>query len=262
MSEESSNMFEESSPSILTVSSLPSWLSSLTPITGGNINYAFLVSTGPPPSPSFFVKQAPSYVAFFGPDAGYPLTPDRLRLEIDAYKEFSSVLGPENASRFLPAVHTFDKSNNAAVMEFLEGYSLLDAELVSDKGRMNSAVASGLGEFIGKIHANTHSSVVKKGRRAYLAKHFQNKAMREIQLEFIFTRCYRDTTEEDREGLVVDDEFMNEVEELKAAYQGEVKAEDGCGYVLSHGDLHPGSVMISQENNSVKASPSPGCRSP
>ena len=47
---------------------------------------------------------------------------------------------------------------------------------------------------------------------------------------------------------------MKDVEELKAAYQSEVKAEDGCGYLLSHLDLHPGSVMINQQNNSVKVS--------
>ena len=55
-----SHLLHPLSPSSLTVS----------PITGGNINYAFLVSNGPLPCPFFFVKQAPPYVAFFGPDVG------------------------------------------------------------------------------------------------------------------------------------------------------------------------------------------------
>ena len=53
----------------------------------------------------------------------------------------------------------------------------------------NSAkIASGLGEFMGRTHAATHSAVVPAERAKYLHGHFENRAMRDLQLEFVFTK--------------------------------------------------------------------------
>jgi 5-methylthioribose kinase len=125
------------------------------------------------------------------------------------------------------------------VMEFLEGFTLLDHDLVGTE-IVSNVIASNLGRFMGITHAATHSSKLPKDRVEEYTKSFENRAMRDIQLEYVFTKCYNEATEEQKAGLTVDETFMKEVEGLKAAYDG----GNVDNLVLCHGDLHPGSVMV------------------
>mmetsp|Transcript_6515 Transcript_6515/g.14077 ORF Transcript_6515/g.14077 Transcript_6515/m.14077 type:complete len:418 (-) Transcript_6515:192-1445(-) len=246
---------------LLTVDTIPAWIaarasavpvlkdidaSALTAeiITGGNMNFAFRVTSSDPAVPTIFLKQAPEYVAIFGPD-GLPITSERMQKEMDVYDEWRVILG-EKAGEYLPNIYVFDTEQMVTVMEFLEGHALLDAELVSSPGSLHASVGSSLGDFLGKIHVATHSSSQASDRLAHLTSYYENRPMRDIQLEFVFTKCYVECTEEERAGLVMDDAFLAEVAALRSAYDGKVPAEEGCGYVLSHGDLHPGSVMVSR----------------
>lgn len=70
--------------------------------------------------------------------------------------------------------------------------------------------------------------------------------MRDIQLEFVFTKCYKESTEAQRVGLNMTDEFLKEIETLKREYNGQTK-----NLVLCHGDFHPGSVMVSPDRVKV-----------
>lgn len=74
-------------------------------IRGGNVNFAFCVreSGG---DRAVFVKQAPEYVAVFGPD-GLPLTSTRIQREVAIMNEWSSILG-EDADKYLPKLYFFD----------------------------------------------------------------------------------------------------------------------------------------------------------
>jgi 5-methylthioribose kinase len=128
----------------------------------------------------------------------------------------------------------------AVVMEFLDGYELLDHVLVSSECNVHPNVATNLGDFMGKTHAKTHSSKVDSARKDYLIQHYENRPMRDIQLEFVFTKCYKEATDEQRAGLKLTPEFLNEVELMKLQYDG--KNTDSL--VLSHGDIHPGSIMV------------------
>lgn len=65
--------------------------------------------------------------------------------------------------------------------------------------------------------------------------------MRDIQLEFVFTKCYKEATDEQRAGLNVNEAFLAEIELLKKQYNGDSTHDN---LVLCHGDLHPGSVMV------------------
>jgi len=222
-------------------------------LQGGNVNFAFCVTDESDPSAKpLFVKQAPEFVAIFGPN-GFPLTSERMQMEIDVYNEYKTLLGPTLASQYLPHIYCFDRSSMVTVMQFLDNYELLDHVLVQPRGTLlpSSSLAiltRGLGEFMGIAHAKTHSSKVSSERSAYLTQHFENRPMRDIQLEFVYTKCFRDTTPEQREGLHFNDAFQKEVDLLKAQYNGDV---DHDNLVLSHGDLHPGSVMI-HTNGDVK----------
>jgi len=218
-------------------------------IVGGNVNYAFCVTDSSEPPRSVFVKQAPEFVAIFGPD-GYPLTSDRMQRERDCYVEWRSILGEETSQKYLPTLYKFDDNWMVLVMEFLNDYTLLDHELVSPKGLVvPKSISSGLGEFMGKTHCATHSMIISKDRKDLLTKKYENREMRDIQLEFVFTKAYKEATEEQKAGLEFDDQFLKEIGDLKAAYDGK-GSEDNLA--LCHGDLHPGSVMVHFETGGVK----------
>ncbi|CAB9527127.1 Methylthioribose kinase [Seminavis robusta] len=214
-------------------------------IQGGNVNYAFCV-TDEASSKTVFLKQAPEFVAIFGPD-GFPLTSARMQQEMDVYAEWKTLLGDELATRYLPKIHFFDKSYMVVVMEFLEGYELLDHVLVSEECNVHANVATYLGDFMGRTHAATHSSKVDAERKAYLVDHYENRAMRDIQLEFVFTKCFKEATDEQRAGLTLTPEFMEQVEMMKQQYDGKTDS-----LVLSHGDIHPGSVMVNCKDGETK----------
>ena len=209
-------------------------------IVGGNVNYAFCV-TDQATGKSVFVKQAPEYVAIFGPD-GLPLTSQRMQKEYDVYMEWKKVLGEELSKKYLPEIYLFDDKNMLFVMEFFDGFTLLDHDLV-EKGVVPESIALGLAEFMGKTHAATHCTVMDPEKVKKFTESYENRAMRDIQLEFVFTKCYKEATEEQRAGLIVDEAFRNEIEKLKAAYDGR-QTNDLC---LTHGDLHPGSVMVNEK---------------
>jgi 5-methylthioribose kinase len=221
------------------------------PILGGNVNYAFFVNVKAKDGSeqTIFVKQAPEFVAIFGPD-GFPLSSDRMQREADVYEEWRTMLGPKDASKYLPTIYHFDCRNMVVIMEFLDGYELLDHVLVQNDGvNLHEAVSTGLGDFMGKTHAATHSSNnLSKERIDYLTEHFENRPMRDIQLEFVFSKCFKEATDEQRAGLNVNEAFMKEIELLKKQYDGK---GDAGNLVLSHGDLHPGSVMINESGVKV-----------
>jgi len=245
---------EEEDPSFVPLASIASNLEHIvnaTPIQGGNVNYAFRVTFQNPSSLSsfsVFLKQAPEFVAIFGPD-GFPLTSKRMQQEMDVYAEWNALLGPELSRQYLPQIYFFDRTHMVVVMEFLDGYELLDQVLVSEQCHtvFQPIVATHLGDFLGKTHAATHSSRVDAVRRKYLTEHYENRAMRDIQLEFVFTKCYKEATEEQRAGLNVSDEFLKEVELMKQQYNGNTDS-----LVLCHGDIHPGSVMVDAANGKTK----------
>ncbi len=133
------------------------------------------------------------------------------------------------------------------VMEFLDGYTLLDHDLVDVEADVSPAVGKALGRFMGKTHAATHSSILSADRALDLKTNFENRPMRDIQLEYVFTKCYKEATDEQKAGLNVDEAFMKEVNELKASYDGK---GDSTNLSLNHGDLHPGSIMV--KGDSVK----------
>mmetsp|Transcript_22850 Transcript_22850/g.35345 ORF Transcript_22850/g.35345 Transcript_22850/m.35345 type:complete len:394 (-) Transcript_22850:119-1300(-) len=208
-------------------------------IQGGNVNFAFCVRSSC--GKSVFVKQAPEYVAVFGPN-GLPLTSTRIQKEVSILGEWKTILGDE-ADKYLAKLYYFDDENKVFVMEFLEGFLLLDEHLVCTKLTPNAdnQIATQMGTFMAKTHLDTHSSKVSADRATYLTAEYENRALRDIQLEFVFTKAYEETSEHTSTGFNVDDQFRSEINALKARYNGETGANN---FSLCHGDLHPGSVMV------------------
>lgn len=210
------------------------------------MNFAFCVRSSD--GKAVFVKQAPEYVAVFGPD-GLPLTSSRIQKEVSILKEWTSILG-DDADTYLPKLYFFDDENKVFVMEFLEGFTLLDHHLVTYPSLDSEvSIATQLGTFMAQTHAATHSSKVSSERAAFLTTEYENRALRDIQLEFVFTKAYKEVSQTTSKGFTVDDAFLAEVNALKARYNGEV----GAGNMsLCHGDLHPGSVMVNAAGEDVQ----------
>ena len=77
-------------------------------IQGGNVNYAFCIRLPALDNKAIFLKQAPEFVAIFGPD-GFPLTSERMQREMDVYSEWKGLLGEELDKKYLPEIHHFDR---------------------------------------------------------------------------------------------------------------------------------------------------------
>merc|ERR1712216_138617 len=99
------------------------------------------------------------------------------------------------------------------VMEFLDGCDLLDRRMVT-VGKVSEATGASLGDFMGVTHAATHSSKVSKEQMEMYVKQYENRPMRDIQLEFVFTKAYKETAPEERAGLDMNEAFLKEIEDL------------------------------------------------
>jgi len=212
-------------------------------IQGGNVNFAFRVTS--PCGKCVFVKQAPEYVAIFGPD-GFPLTSARIQMEVAVLNEWRAILG-EDADQYLAELYYFDDENKVFVMEFLDGFDLLDHRLVSTPAKIAEvSVAGQLGQFMARTHLATHSSRVTAERAATLTAEYENRALRDIQLEFVFTKAYKEVSEVTSKEFTADEAFLKEIDALKARYNGETGEGN---FSLCHGDLHPGSVMVKADDD-------------
>jgi len=252
---------------LLTPATLPAYVASLglfpegapltaSEISGGNLNYSFRVShpaAGPGTRKEVFVKQTPGHVKVLGPSAA--LSNRRLLVERHAYAEWAAITG---ASACLPTILHFDEERMVLVMEFLDSHILLhdqlfavpsdfDAPSPPDSSCPLCEIATAAGSFLGAVHGATHSSNVSEERAAELTAAFANAELRGVQLEYVFSKCYREA--EGAASLRDDSAFMAEVEALKSLYMGEV-AEGGLA--LCHGDCHPGSLMVDYAASSIK----------
>merc|ERR1712238_376213 len=249
----------------------------VTTIEGGSVNFSFCLKFPALNNKALFLKQAPEFVAKFGPD-GFPLTSDRIQHEFDVYTEWKNILGDTLTKKYLPNIYYFDRTRKVMIMEMLGGYEPLDNVLDPPKNKLlnstgpkkaacfgsflgkvdnvfggspkasaastDQIIASSLGNFLGNVHAATHSSKVSIERQMYLTSHFENREMRDVQLEFVFTKCYKEATDEQRAGLTLSKEFMEQVDLLKQQYNGtdpsHTQDNKNNNLVLCHRDLHPG----------------------
>lgn len=206
-------------------------------VTGGNLNYAFVVRDD---KNAVFVKQAPDYIKVIGPEA--QLTRERMRLEVMVYQEW--VHRGAEISRYIPRIWKFDDGAMAFIMEFLESYQLLQRSLF--EGDAQKLLAQQLGECMAMMHSRTHCSKLDPAEVSRLTSSYENRLLRDIQLEYVFSKCYREDPR--AAGLREDAAFMAEVEELKAIYNGRYVQN----LALCHGDLHAGSVMVDGPSLGVK----------
>ena len=119
-------------------------------ITDGNVNYSFVV-TDRRTGKKLFLKQAEAFLKW---QPQMALERDRMRREVQYFRDVAVALGEQDAARFLPRIYHFDLASTIFIMEFLDGFEVAFDTLFS-RGRVSKEAAIGLGEFMGRAHART-----------------------------------------------------------------------------------------------------------
>jgi 5-methylthioribose kinase len=198
------------------------------PAGDGNINYVRRIRAEG--GGSVVVKHARPTLERF-PE--YRAPPERLIYE-HTYGEVVREIAPGEAA-VLPKVLHFDPEGRVLVLEDVHPSSRLDEELSG--GRCPEAPFAVLGRFLGRVHALT------RPRAGELAQRFQNKGMRELHGEHIFTLPFQpndfpipEATKREAERLL-EPPRLERIQALRQRYYQSEAA-------LVHADVQPTNILL------------------
>ena len=208
----------------------------------GNLNLVYLVDG---PAGSICVKQALPYVRLVGPDWPMPLT--RAFFEHECLVDHGRY-----APHLVPAIHHYDAQQYAIVMEKLSPHIILRRGMVD--GIRYPKLADDMAEYCAQTLFRTSTlfldAATAKQRTAVFCG---NTELCKITEDLIFTDPYRFNernrwTSPQLDGMKAafegDAELKLAVSRLKIRFMGAAEA-------LIHGDLHIGSVMVTQDDTRV-----------
>ncbi|MBD0417068.1 S-methyl-5-thioribose kinase [Oryzicola mucosus] len=208
----------------------------------GNLNLVFIVTgeTG-----SVIVKQALPYVRLVG--ESWPLPLKRSFFEYHALKR-QSVRAPGT----VPDILFFDQAQAIIVMEFLTPHVILRRALI--EGRELPKIGRDLGLFVARtLFRGSDLSMATREKKADVALFSDNVELCDITENLVFSDPYfeatlnRHTTPQ-LDPLVAelraDRDLKVEAQRLKHLFSA--KAETLC-----HGDLHTGSIMVTDNETRV-----------
>jgi 5-methylthioribose kinase len=208
----------------------------------GNLNLIFIVQGA---DGSVCVKQALPYVRVAG--TSWPMTLERAFFEASYYSAVAPFVGG-----LIPKVYHFDPDLYCTVMECLSPHIILRQGLIA--GRNYPNVARDIGEYIARASFFT-SDLARpfEHKMDGIALFARNKALLRITVDLVFCDPYR-FNERNRHTSPQLDEIVADLRgdgRLKVAaarfgqkFLNEVQA-------LVHGDLHSGSVMVTEGNTRV-----------
>jgi len=208
----------------------------------GNLNLVFIVTSG---TAGVVVKQALPYVRLVG--ESWPLPLDRAHFEQEALK-----VQLAHVPMHVPKVYHFDPEQAAIVMAYLSPHIILRKGLI--RRVKYPQLADHLSTFLAEMLFRTSDLCMpadaKKAAQALLC---QNTALCKISEDLIFTDPYRIAPlnrwiSPELDGLAAafraDAPLKVAVQELKWAFLTR-------GEALLHGDLHTGSVMVTEADTRV-----------
>jgi 5-methylthioribose kinase len=208
----------------------------------GNLNLIFIVQGA---DGSVCLKQALPYVRVAG--ASWPMTLERAFFEASYYSAVAPYVG-----RLIPRIYHYHPELYCTVMECLSPHIILRQGLIA--GRSYPNVARDIGEYIARASFFT-SDLARpfEHKMDGIALFARNKALVRITVDLIFCDPYR-FSERNRHTSPQLDEIVTDLRgdgRLKVAaarfgqkFLNEVQA-------LVHGDLHSGSVMVTEGNTRV-----------
>jgi len=208
----------------------------------GNLNLVFIVQGA---EGAVCVKQALPYVRAAG--TSWPMTLERAFFEASYY----AALAPWVGGR-IPRIHHYDPELYCTVMEYLSPHIILRQGLIA--GRRYPKVARDIGEYIARASFFTSDFARPfEHKLDGVALFARNKELIRITVELVFCDPYRSNdrnrhTSPQLDAIVAD---LRKDGALKVAaahfgqkFLGQVQA-------LVHGDLHSGSVMVTEGDTRV-----------
>ena len=208
----------------------------------GNLNLVFIVEG---PHGSVCVKQALPYVRAAGPS--WPMSPERAFFENSYYQAVAPYVG-----ELIPKVYHYDSELYCTIMERLSPHIILRHGLIA--GRRYQNVARDIGEYV--AHACFFTSDLAwpfERKMDGIALFAANKALVRITVDLIFTDPYLDSERNHHTSPQLDEvvaDFRRDGPlKVAAARFGRKFLNDV--QALVHGDLHSGSVMVTENDSRV-----------
>jgi len=209
----------------------------------GNLNLVFIV-TGD--KGAAIVKQALPYVRLVG--ESWPLPLKRSFFEYHALTRQEARAGEGT----VPAIFHFDEAQALIVMEYLSPHIILRRALID--GRMPPKIAKDIGLFMARtLFRGSDLSMTARERKRDLALFADNVELCDITENLVFTDPYYEAelnrhTSPQLDALVAelraDRDLKVEAQKLKHMFAANAET-------LVHGDLHSGSIMVTDEDTRI-----------
>ena len=209
----------------------------------GNLNLVFIVKGD---KGAAVVKQALPYVRLVG--ESWPLPLKRSFFEYHALTRQEARAGAGT----VPEIYHFDEAQALIVMEYLSPHVILRRALI--EGRMPPKIANDLGLFMARtLFRGSDLSMEARARKEDLALFADNAELCDITESLVFTDPYYEAamnrhTSPQLDALVAE---MRSHTELKVEAQRLKHLFAARAETLLHGDLHTGSIMITDEDTRV-----------
>ncbi len=208
----------------------------------GNLNLVFIVEGA---EGAAVVKQALPYVRLVG-DC-WPLPLKRSFFEYHALTRQKA-----RAGAIVPEIYHFDEAQALIVMEYLSPHIILRKALI--EGRQLPKIANDLGLFMARtLFRGSDLSMKARDRKEDLALFADNAELCDITENLVFTDPYFEAAMNRHTTPQLD----NLVAELRADRDLKVEAQRlkhlfaANAETLLHGDLHTGSVMVTDDDTRV-----------
>ncbi len=208
----------------------------------GNLNLVFIVTSG---AAGVVVKQALPYLRLVG--ESWPLPLDRAHFEHETLKTQAAYV-----PMHVPKVYHFDSEQAATAMAYLSPHIILRKGLI--RRARYPQLANHMSTFLAEMLFRTSDlSMPAAAKKTTQALFCQNSALCKISEDLIFTDPYRTTpqnrwTSPELDWLAAafraDAPLKVAVQELKWAFLTR-------GEALLHGDLHTGSVMVTETDTRI-----------
>lgn len=211
-------------------------------IGDGNLNYVFRIQNSET-GESWIVKQALPYAKVVG--ESWPLTLDRARIESEALQQAHALL-PQH----VPLVHHYDDVYAATIMEDLSHHTILRKGLIA--GNVYPDVAHHIGTYLAHTLFFSSDYGLVPAKKKELATRFVNPDLCGITESLVFTDPFYDAEnnnypvelQAELEKIWHNDELLDEIADLKHLFLTK-------GEALLHGDLHTGSVFVTETSTKV-----------
>ena len=208
----------------------------------GNLNLVFLVDG---PEGSVCLKQALPYVRVAGP--GWPMSPERAHYENAYFRSVAPYVGG-----LIPAIHHYDAERHFTIMERLSPHIILRQGLIA--GRRYPHVARDIGDYVARACFYTSDLAWPFERKLDgVALFAGNKSLIRITVDLIFAEPYFDAKRNRHTSPQLDQaasDLRRDAQiKVRAAHFGRKFLTEA--QALLHGDLHSGSVMVTETDTRV-----------